>query len=766
MEFLVKFHTVTLCCDKRPSSVALSRAFITSTRPLTEKVCSLFRSGQRFRRRGQRSSGCHSSRGRNPRRNRLRYLTKTHRNGHAFPKMSSDVASMTPLDRSSSPEVLAGDNLQSQPHRKCGVSKLGSQNSTTNTTTNSVQVNVKKKRSVDAVVEAYLDEHPEFLNDYIKRKVSRRQLEQWLFLPFVQTGPSSSGVGGGESQMTIPPSGKITHSSDSNLLGSKTGTLLSCVRGQHGHERQRSRSFTPLRKLSATTFEAGGLATPILNVTSDGQPSFLRTTTQTIHPSSPTSLSSSSAAPNNDWNVEPVIASSAPVTIATSNSISNAGSNHSESIKNRKDLLLKLLPSMMQKSETLSFAKCLLTSANLLMGQADRVDLLVMATPNSFEGTIFSLINDTVIKQTADLALVQANPFLYKTITSSKVLNVRNISGNMVLPESKLPNFLISNALMGPLFKTEATPDDAIGCLQLYNKVGGFTDEDEELFRHLTLVASLAMVNLQSHQEMRLELARSEVFLELARTVFREPTRLETTMLTILTNFLSLIDCDRCQISLSDAKNASIFRRIFDLSRSEINLDLDSPFENRLPIDSECAAQVAITGAKVNLKPDQLSTKQQNSEIKSFLCLPIHDPDGRVVGVISLANKEANAVSSTSSSPDNGHYDSVNYFTSNDERFVEAFSIFCGMAIRNAADYEKAVVSEAKLQVAFEVMNYQSTSPSDETNVLSNLPVPAASSINIDSFDFSYLKMDDHATLTVCSAFHFTIWLIFATNNY
>ena len=739
------------CCDKRPS-VALSRAFIT-TRPLTEKVCSLFRSGQRFRRRGQRSSGCHSSRGRNPR-NRLRYLTKTLRNGHAFPKMSSDVASMTPLDRSSSPEVLAGDNLQSQPHRKCGVSKLESQNSCqqTTTTSTSVQVNVKKKRSVDAVVEAYLDEHPEFLNDYIKRKVSRRQLEQWLFLPFVQSGPSS-GVGG-ESQMTIPLPGKITHSSDSNLLGSKTGTLLSCVRGQqHGHERQRSRSFTPLRKLSATTFEAGGLATPILNVTSDGQPSFLRTTTQTIPPSSPTSSSlSSSAAPHNDWNVEPVIATSALVTTATSKS--NAGTCNSESIKNRKDLLLKLLPSMMQKSDTLSFAKCLLSSANLLMGQADRVDLLVMPTPNSFEGTIFSLINEQVIKQTADHALVQANPFLYKTITSSKVLNVRNISGNMVLPESKLPNFLISNALMGPLFKTEAAPDDTIGCLQLYNKVGGFTDEDEELFRHLTLVASLAMVNLQSHQEMRLELARSEVFLELARTVFREPTRLETTMLTILTNFLSLIDCDRCQISLSDAKNSSIFRRIFDLSRSEINLDLDSPFENRLPIDSDCAAQVAITGAKVNLKPDQLSTKQQNSEIKSFLCLPIHDPDGRVVGVISLANKEAN-VASSSSSTDNGH-DSVNYFTSNDERFVEAFSIFCGMAIRNAADYEKAVVSEAKLQVAFEVMNYQSTSPSDETNVLSNLPVPAASSINIDSFDFSYLKMDDHATLTV-SAFHLSV---------
>ena len=49
-------------------------------------------------------------------------------------------------------------------------------------------------------------------------------------------------------------------------------------------------------------------------------------------------------------------------------------------------------------------------------------------------------------------------------------------------------------------------------------------------------------------------------------------------------------------------------------------------------------------------------------------------------------------------------------------RFVEAFSLFCGMAIRNAAQYEKAVVSEAKLQVAFEVMNYQAAASGVEAN--------------------------------------------------
>ena len=55
------------------------------------------------------------------------------------------------------------DSSVTTPQRKCGVHKLGEaaadqQHKVTVT---------KKKRSVDAVVEAYLDEHPAFLNDYV-----------------------------------------------------------------------------------------------------------------------------------------------------------------------------------------------------------------------------------------------------------------------------------------------------------------------------------------------------------------------------------------------------------------------------------------------------------------------------------------------------------------------------------------------------------------------------------------------------------------------
>ena len=45
------------------------------------------------------------------------------------------------------------------PQRKCGVHRLAEDQHKVKVT--------KKKRSVDAVVEAYLDEHPAFLDDYV-----------------------------------------------------------------------------------------------------------------------------------------------------------------------------------------------------------------------------------------------------------------------------------------------------------------------------------------------------------------------------------------------------------------------------------------------------------------------------------------------------------------------------------------------------------------------------------------------------------------------
>ena len=72
---------------------------------------------------------------------------------------------------------------------------------------------------------------------------------------------------------------------------------------------------------------------------------------------------------------------------------------------------------------------------------------------------------------------------------------------------------------------------------------------------------------------------------------------------------------------------------------------------------------------------------------RTMLCLPIRgggcNGSSDVLGVISLVNKEPTG-------------DPCSRFTENDERFAEAFAVFCGMAIRNAQEYERAVLSEAR----------------------------------------------------------------------
>jgi GTP-sensing pleiotropic transcriptional regulator CodY len=53
-------------------------------------------------------------------------------------------------------------------------------------------------------------------------------------------------------------------------------------------------------------------------------------------------------------------------------------------------------------------------------------------------------------------------------------------------------------------------------------------------------------------------------------------------------------------------------------------------------------------------------------------------------------------------------------FTKNDENFVEAFAIFCGMGINNTHMYEKAIAAMAKQSVTLEVLSYHASATTDD----------------------------------------------------
>lgn len=81
--------------------------------------------------------------------------------------------------------------------------------------------------------------------------------------------------------------------------------------------------------------------------------------------------------------------------------------------------------------------------------------------------------------------------------------------------------------------------------------------------------------------------------------------------------------------------------------------------------------------------------------------MAIKNSSGDIIGVIQLINKFNELP-----------------FTKNDENFVEAFAIFCGMGIHNTHMYEKAMVAIAKQNVTLEVLSYHATASVEDAQRL------------------------------------------------
>merc|ERR1719400_2457917 len=110
--------------------------------------------------------------------------------------------------------------------------------------------------------------------------------------------------------------------------------------------------------------------------------------------------------------------------------------------------------------------------------------------------------------------------------------------------------------------------------------------------------------------------------------------------------------------------------------------------------------------------------------------MPIKDSDNKLIGVISLINKK------------------TGLFTSNDESFVEAFGIFCGISLANVSNLEKVKAAEARKQVALDIMTYHASSSTEEAKFLGRLAIPSSLSLQLDSFTFTDAELEDIDTLT------------------
>ncbi|EFN74937.1 Dual 3',5'-cyclic-AMP and -GMP phosphodiesterase 11 [Camponotus floridanus] len=581
-----------------------------------------------------------------------------------------------------------------------------------------------------ARMEAWLDEHPDFVNDYFLRKVTRQTVDLWLVSHATPTSSSSSCI-----ELSSP-----THGGNSSSGRAGGG-------GAGG-----SGATTPVRKISAHEFERGGLLKPIVN-TIDGTPTFLSVSPGDMGQAGSTQVGSGN--------------SNRP----------QRRSRHELRHLDEKDLIFELVKDICNELDVRSLCHKILQNVSMLL-HADRGSLFLVqgekttvniSSPHVGNHEVTAIDSDNGDTRRNDPSsgprgrcLVSK---LFDVCSRSTLLEMEK-KDEIKIPwgtgivgyvaESGEPDSRFNreiDALTG--YRTRALlcmpikdcNSDVIGVAQVINKLGGegqFTAQDEKIFAGYLQFCGIGLRNAQLYEKSQLEVKRNQVLLDLARMIFEEQSTIEHMVFRILTHTQSLIQCQRVQVLLVHKASKGSFSRVFDFEANDLAVeDSDSrtsPFESRFPINVGITGYVATTGETVNIpnayedpRFDPLVDDGTGFKHRTILCMAIKNSSCQIIGVIQLINK----------------FDDLP-FTKNDENFVEAFAIFCGMGIHNTHMYEKAVIAMAKQSVTLEVLSYHASASLEDAQRLRSLRVPSSVHFKLHDFKFDDIYMQDDDTLTAC----------------
>ncbi|CAH1119376.1 unnamed protein product [Phaedon cochleariae] len=551
-----------------------------------------------------------------------------------------------------------------------------------------------------AHMEAWLDEHPDFVNDYFLRKATRHVVEQWQMS---HATPSSSSV----EQLSSP-----------TFTGSSSGAT------------------TPVRKISAHEFERGGLLKPMIN-TVDGQPTFLTSDAQ---------------------------AQGGPVGSPTP-ARRHRRSRHELRQMDEKDLIFELVKDICNELDVRSLCHKILQNVCVLLN-ADRGSLFLVQGEKSGgcpvssdvshgqrDRCLVSKLFDVCSKSTLmemekkeEIKIPLGTGIVGYVAESGEAVNIPDAyqDDRFNHEVDSRTGYRTKSLLCMPIKDTNG---DVIGVAQVINKIGDqpFTKADEEVFSKYLQFCGIGLRNAHLYEKSQLEIRRNQVLLDLARMIFQEQSTLEHVVYRILLHTQSLIQCQRVQILLTHQDSSATFSRVFDFEENDVNIvesgeSRTSPLEGRFPINLGITGHVATTGETVNLidvyedsRFDPEVDQNTNFRHHTVLCMPIKNSRGKIIGVIQLVNK----------------FDRLP-FTKNDENFVEAFAIFCGMGIHNTRMYEDATAAMAKQKVILEVLSYHATASVEEAQKLRTLRIPSNAKFRLLEFDFDDIHMKDDETLSAC----------------
>ncbi|KAM7407410.1 hypothetical protein PAMA_003233 [Pampus argenteus] len=188
-----------------------------------------------------------------------------------------------------------------------------------------------------------------------------------------------------------------------------------------------------------------------------------------------------------------------------------------------------------------------------------------------------------------------------------------------------------------------------------------------------------------------------EFFLELVKDISND---LDLTSLSykILVFVCIMVDADRCSLFLVEgtSNKQTLVSKFFDVHAGTTVLPSMNSDEVQVPWGKGIIGYVAEHGETVNI-PDAYQDRRFSDEIdkltgyktKSLLCMPIRNSDGEIIGVAQAINKTS----------------SGELFTEDDEKVLQMYLPFCGIAISNAQLFAASRKEYDRSRALLEVVN-------------------------------------------------------------
>uniref|UniRef100_A0A803SWL9 cGMP-specific 3',5'-cyclic phosphodiesterase n=1 Tax=Anolis carolinensis TaxID=28377 RepID=A0A803SWL9_ANOCA len=315
--------------------------------------------------------------------------------------------------------------------------------------------------------------------------------------------------------------------------------------------------------------------------------------------------------------------------------------------------------------------------------------------------------------------------------------------------------------------------EEVVGVAQAINKKSGgggtFTEQDEKDFSAYLAFCGIVLHNAQLYETSLLENRRNQVLLDLASLIFEEQQSLEVILKKIAATIISFMQVQQCTIFIVDEDCSDSYSSVFHMEFEELE---DSNETHKRDYDTNQINYMYAQYVKNTMEPLNIPNIRQDKRFPwtvSNMCLHLkvcpkqllltteylsiyfknaifHFHFGNDPGVCQLANKmEENSCK-------------IKAFNRNDEQFLEAFVIFCGLGIQNTQMYEAVERAMAKQMVTLEVLSYHASAADEEARelqVTAAAVVPSAQSLGLTDFYFSDFELSDMET-SLCTIRMFT----------